>query len=223
MSSRFTFRKFLKLVHEVGSIGLTGALVVQWLMLENMPPTAELVAYETARSQMAMVAQWVLFPSLALLLVSGLLAMAWTDAYTRAGWVWLKLALGVSVFEGTLIAIQGPARNEAALAAQALAGEVDPALLGATAAAEWKSTLVILGVAAINLVVSVWRPRFTGKSTARAAADDSGEGGLEGWPALSPPGAAEASSAAWPANTAATGGERRRETPASTERQPPGW
>lgn len=175
MSSHFTTRKFLKLVHEFGSIGLTGALAVQWLMLESMPPTTDLVAYAAVRGQMALVAKWVLFPSLAAVLVSGLLAMAWTDAYLRAGWVWLKLAFGVSVFEGTLIGVQGPARKEAALAAQALAGEVDPALLGATAVQEWRSTLVILFIAVANVVISIWRPKFSKRSQkdgAAAAASD---------------------------------------------------
>jgi hypothetical protein len=153
-------RKLLKFLHTLGGIGLTGALFVQLLMLQNMPPVEALAEYATARGQMGIVAQWLLFPSLGIVLVSGLLSMAWTDAFHGAGWVWMKLALGVSVFEGTLITVQGPAKHEAALAAQALLGEVDPALLGLTASAEWKSTLVILGVAIANVVLAVWRPRF---------------------------------------------------------------
>jgi hypothetical protein len=69
------------------------------------------------------------------------------------------------VFEGTLVAIQGPARREAERAVQALAGEFDPALLGATASAEWKSSLVILGVAVANVVLAIWRPRFSRQRT----------------------------------------------------------
>jgi hypothetical protein len=185
VSSAFTARKFLKLVHEFGSIGLTGALLIQWLMLEYMPPISDLAAYTAVRVQMGEIAKWVLFPSLAAVLVSGLLAMAWTDAYLRAGWVWLKLAFGVSVFEGTLIGVQGPARKEAALAVQALAGEVDPALLGATAAQEWKSTLVILFVAVANVVISVWRPKFTSRKQAAAMAGDerAADGGSD-WPPM---------------------------------------
>jgi hypothetical protein len=162
-------RKLLKFLHTMGGIGLTGALIVQLLMLQNMPETSDLVAYATARQQMGLVAKWLLFPSLAAVLVSGLLSMAWTDAFHGAGWVWMKLALGVSVFEGTLVAIQGPARREAERAAEALAGNFDPSLLGATASSEYKSTLVILAVAVINVVLAVWRPRF-GRRAARAAA-----------------------------------------------------
>ncbi|MFK7828281.1 MAG: DUF2269 family protein [Congregibacter sp.] len=153
-------RKLLKFLHTIGSIGITGALLVQLIMLSSMPPPEALAEYATARGQMGMVAQWLLFPSLAIVLVSGLLSMAWTDAFHGQGWVWMKLALGVSVFEGTLVAIQGPAKREAALAAQALAGEVDPSLLAATANAEWKSTVVILTVALINIALAVWRPKF---------------------------------------------------------------
>lgn len=159
-------RKFLKFVHTLGSVGLTGALFVQFLMLQNMPPVEALAEYATARGQMAVVAQWLLFPSLALVLVGGLLSMAWTDAYHGAGWVWMKLVLGVTVFEGTLIAVQGPAKREAARATEALAGQFDPLLLGVTASAEYKSTLVILMVALINIVLGVWRPKFGRRKTA---------------------------------------------------------
>lgn len=154
-------RKFLKFLHTLGGIGLTGALLVQLLMLANLPPSADLVAYATARGQMGLVATWVLFPSLAVVLVSGLLSMAWTDAFHGAGWVWMKLALGVSVFEGTLITVQGPARREAELAARVLAGDADPSLLGLSTSAEFNSSLVILGVAIANVVLAVWRPRFS--------------------------------------------------------------
>jgi len=199
VSSTFTTRKFLKLVHEMGSIGMTGALAIQWLMLEYMPPIDDLTAYAAVRVQMGMVAKWVLFPSLAAVLVSGLLAMAWTDAYLRAGWVWLKLLLGVTVFEWTLLGVQGPARKEAELAARALAGEVDPTLLGATAGQEWTATLVMLLVAVANVVISIWRPKFSKRSQKdSAAASDwppmkAAEPGAGGeWPPMSttatPPG-----------------------------------
>jgi len=161
-------RKSLKFLHTMGSIGFTGALLAQGLILQNLPAVEALDAYASARILMGLIAQWILFPSLAAVLVAGLLSMAWTDAFHGAGWVWMKLALGVTVFEGTLVAIQGPARREAERAAQALAGELDPALLGATSDAEWRSTLVILFVAVINVVLATWRPKF-GRRAAKAA------------------------------------------------------
>jgi hypothetical protein len=158
-------RKSLKFVHTMGSIGFTGALLAQLLILQNLPAVESLEAYASARILMGLIAKWILFPSLAAVLVAGLLSMAWTDAFHGAGWVWMKLALGVTVFEGTLVAIQGPARREAERAAQALAGDFDPTLLGATSSAEWKSTLVILGVAIINVVLATWRPKFSRRRT----------------------------------------------------------
>ncbi len=162
-------RKFLKFMHTIGGIGLAGALLAQLVMLQNMPPVEPLEAYAAARGLMGLVAKWVLFPSLAIVLVSGLLSMAWTDAFHNAGWVWAKLALGISVFEGTLVAVQGPARREAERAAQALAGEFDPALLAATADGETLATLVVLGVAVINVVLAVWRPKFSRRQKVRVA------------------------------------------------------
>jgi len=162
-------RKLLKFFHTMGGIGLTGALLAQLVILQNLPPVESLEAYASARWQMGLVAKWVLFPSLAAVLVSGLLSMAWTDAFHGAGWVWMKLALGVSVFEGTLVAVQGPARREAELAARALAGEIDVSMLATTTSAEWKSTLVILLVAVINVVLAVWRPKFGRRRAAKAA------------------------------------------------------
>lgn len=163
-------RKLLKFIHSIGGIGLTGALVVQLVMLYNMPPVESLEAYAAARGQMGYVARWVLFPSLALVLVGGLLSMAWTDAFHGAGWVWAKLALGVSVFEGTLVAVQGPARREAERAAQALLGDFDPSLLAQTASSEWKATIVVLSVAIINVILATWRPKFSRKKEATKVA-----------------------------------------------------
>ena len=162
-------RKSLKFLHTMGSIGFTGALLAQMLILQNLPAVESLEAYAAARIQMGLIAKWILFPSLAAVLVAGLLSMAWTDAFHGAGWVWLKLALGVTVFEGTLVAIKGPARREAERVVQALAGELDPTLLGATSSAELKSTLVILGVAVINVVLATWRPKFSRRKAATAA------------------------------------------------------
>ena len=163
-------RKLLKFLHTLGSIGLTGALLIQLLMLGHLPPTELLVEYAATREQVGLVSQWVLFPAMALVLVSGLLSMAWTDAYHNAGWVWAKLALGLSVFEGTLVAIQGPARKEAAQAALALAGEFDLSLLGATTSAEFKSTMVVLVVAILNVVLAVFRPKFQRRKRRDSAA-----------------------------------------------------
>lgn len=161
-------RKFLKFAHTMGGIGLTGGLLAMIVMLWHMPETADLVSYATVRTQMALVAQWIIFPSLIVVLVGGLLAMAWNNTYINAGWVWLKLALGLSTFEGTLLAVQGPARREAERAAQALAGELEPDSLGLSASSEFNSAIIILLIAIINVVLAIWRPRFSSNRSSAA-------------------------------------------------------
>jgi hypothetical protein len=51
--------------------------------------------------------------------------------------------------------------QEAALAAKAAAGHADASLLGQALDAEWNSLWVLLAVATANVVLGVWRPRFT--------------------------------------------------------------
>ena len=154
-------RRLLKFLHSLGAIGLTGALAAQIVLLSRLPAPQSLPEYTALRGAMGALAEWVLLPSLAITLVSGLLAMSMTHAFHNAGWAWAKLALGVSMFEGTLITVQGPAQKEAELSARALAGELDPALLGQAMQAEWGSVWVVLTIAVLNVVLGVWRPRFT--------------------------------------------------------------
>ena len=119
-------RRTLKFLHTLGAIGLTGALAAQIVLLSRLPAPGSLAEYAALRGAMGALAEWILLPSLGITLVSGLLAMSMTHAFHNAGWAWLKLALGVSMFEGTLITVQGPAQKEAELSARALAGDLDP-------------------------------------------------------------------------------------------------
>lgn len=153
-------RRTLKFLHTLGAIGLTGALAAQIVLLSQLPAPESLSEYTVLRGAMGTLAEWILLPSLAITLVSGLLAMAMSPGFQNAGWAWMKLLLGVSMFEGTLITVQGPAQKEAALSAQALAGEIDPSLLGQAMQAEWNSVWVVLAIAIVNVVLGVWRPRF---------------------------------------------------------------
>ena len=58
-----------------------------------------------ARQAIAAIARYVLLPSLALVLVTGLLAIAATRGYHDAGWAWVKALLGIGVFEATLVTV----------------------------------------------------------------------------------------------------------------------
>ena len=52
-------------------------------------------------------------------------------------------------------------QDEAALSAQALAGQIDPATLAGSLGSERATLWVLLAVATVNVVLGVWRPRLT--------------------------------------------------------------
>ncbi len=169
-------RRLMKFLHTMGATGLMGAMAALLAMLSVAPPPSALSEYAVARAAMGAVATWIVLPSLALVLVSGLLAMAVTRAYLGAGWAWLKLATGVLMFEGGLVYVQGPMRWEAEQSAAALAGRVDPATLGASLGPERGTLWLLLAVATANVVLGIWRPRLVRlprPASAPAGADQS--------------------------------------------------
>lgn len=153
-------RRLLKFLHTMGSAGLLGALASLVVLLGLSPAPGALPGYAAMRGAMGGVATWVFLPSLALTLLTGLLAMAVNRAYVGAGWAWLKLATGVLMFEGGLVYIQGPMRQEAEQSARALAGRVDPATLATALPGERGTLWVLLAVATANVVLGIWRPRI---------------------------------------------------------------
>lgn len=127
-------RKILKVLHEVSAAGIIGSIAA-CLVLAARTFNSPLAEHIAARQDIADIARWVMLPSMVVVLISGLLAMAATSAYLDAVWVWIKAALGISVFEGTLVFVGHAAHQVATL---------------------W----LLMGVALINVVLSVWRPRF---------------------------------------------------------------
>jgi hypothetical protein len=166
------WRRLMKFLHTLGGVGVTGALAAMMVLLATSPPVTELAAYTTQRRAIASVSEWLLFPSLGLVIVSGLLAIGMNRAFHDVGWVWLKLLLGVSAFEGTLVAVHGPATRMAERAEAALAGQLDLDALATPIHNEWGAMTIILGVAIANIVLGVWRPRFTRLPSASASRDD---------------------------------------------------
>lgn len=155
------WRRFVKLLHEIGGIGVLGAIATMLVLIWTAPSAQEsLVQYATARHGIAMVSKYVLVPSLALVLVSGLLAIMIGNAFIDAGWVWLKAGLGIVMFEGTLITIGASARKAAEISALAAAGQADPAALAAVLRTEWGGLWLMFGLSIANIVLAVWRPRF---------------------------------------------------------------
>ena len=120
-------------------------------------PTA---SFASIRHGIALINKWLLTPSLLVVLVSGLLAIAASDTYKNAGWAWTKALLGLVTFEGTLLTIVGNGRRAAEHAASAVAGRAD-AMSQVTEAlrTEWGALWLMLGLGLVNIVLAVWRPR----------------------------------------------------------------
>lgn len=159
--SRITQSKTLKLAHVAGSTGFCAALLALLALHASLPEPGFTEEFVMLRIAMGNVAKWLLLPSTALVVVTGLFSMAASDVYKNAGWVWLKLATGILVLEGTLVYVQAPMERAARNGLLALEGEFDPSQLGATLASEWNSIWIILGVALVNVVLGVYRPKLS--------------------------------------------------------------
>jgi uncharacterized membrane protein YbhN (UPF0104 family) len=153
-------RKLLKALHEIGAVGVMGSFAA-CIVLVRTAPTHSLIAYAAARQGIASVTQWLLVPSLAVVTISGLLAIAANRAYIDAGWAWLKALLGISLFEGTLLTVAASARRAAELSALAASGKSDPQELTQVLHTEWGGLWLLLGLSLANILIAVWRPRFT--------------------------------------------------------------
>lgn len=150
-------RKALKLFHTLGACGFVGALLGYAVVLAHGPQgTAQ--SYAEMRHTINALCTYMLVPSLGLVLVSGLFSMAAHKPFLELRWVWVKAFLGISTFEGTLLVVHGRARQAAEASAEIAAGKADPAVMAELVAREWGSLAVILAIAAVNIVLGVWRP-----------------------------------------------------------------
>jgi len=154
-------RRLMKFLHTMGAIGLMGAMTCLLVLLAFTPAPTSLAEYALMRAAMGGVATWVFLPSLAVTLIAGLLSLAVNRAYHSAGWVFAKLATGILIFEWGFTAILGPMQQEMELSTRAAAGEADTATLAGTLGAERTSLWLLLGVATVNVVLGIWRPRLT--------------------------------------------------------------
>jgi hypothetical protein len=153
------YRKALKILHELGAVGVLGTLAA-CIVLVATAPRQSLAEYAAVRQCVAALTQWLLVPSLAVVLVSGLLAIAASETYINAAWPWIKAVTGISMFEGSLLTISGSARQAAELSALAAAGHPDAALLDQALRTEWGGLWIIVAVSIANIVIAVWRPRI---------------------------------------------------------------
>ena len=152
-------RRIVKILHELGAIGLTGALVCHMALLA-VAPMDSLAEYAAVRRGIEAITGWVLVPSLLIVLTSGLATMIVHHPFQNLAWVWAKALMGFPMFEGTLMAIDGMAQTAARLAEDAAGGGPhDPDLVANMVAAEWRALSLILALAIAQTIVGVWRPR----------------------------------------------------------------
>ncbi len=153
-------RRLLKFLHTLGATGMMGAMACLLAIVSLAPSPAGLAEQAAVLGAMAQIATWVFMPSLALTLIAGLLAIAVTPGYHDAGWVWVKAATGISMFEGGFAYVLGPVQGAARTSASALAGHLDPALVTKLPVAERNTLWILLVIAAANVALGVWRPRM---------------------------------------------------------------
>lgn len=162
-------RRFLKLVHELGSVGLMGAVLAHMVLsyrAEGLPP----VEYSAMRQAILAIAQYLLVPSLLLVLLSGLVAMALHRGFHDAGWAWVKLATTAVILEGTLLGVSAPATTAAEVAAEIAAGDTtNLAMLGDIVRHERGGLWVIAFLSVVNIAFAVWRPRLRRKRRGEAS------------------------------------------------------
>lgn len=151
-------KRAVKVLHTLGAVGLMGAIAANMVMVVNAPAGAlELAA---VRQSMLMVCKWLLLPSLAVVLISGLLAMVAHKPFLHQGWVLLKAVLGLAMFEGTLATVQSQAIRAAAMSQKLAEGSGDPAAMEKILSSEWGGMWTIMILSLANVVIAIWRPKL---------------------------------------------------------------
>ncbi len=159
-------RKLLKILHSLASCGLIGGLLAYMIVLLAATPGSA-AAYADMRGSIAAISNWLLLPSLAIALLSGLLAMAVHKPFLDKGWVWIKAAMGILMFKGVLTIVGAKANYAAGLSERIANGEAAPDALSVALAYEWYTLGAILALSAANVVLGVWRPALKRRAHSR--------------------------------------------------------
>lgn len=159
-------RKVLKILHTLASCGLIGGFLCYVVLLVAAPQDTA-AGYANLRWSIAVISDYILLPSLAVALVSGVLSMAVHTPFMNQGWAWIKAAMGLLMFKGVLEIIGAKAHYAAAVSERIANGEVAPDVLETALTYEWYALGVILALSIANVVLGVWRPRLQLPSRAR--------------------------------------------------------
>lgn len=157
-------RKTVKILHTVAAAGLIGGLAAYMVLLVVATPTSA-EAYAGLRTSLEVVSGYILVPSLAIGLLSGLVSMLVHSPFLDKGWVWFKALLGILMFKGVLT-IDSAKADYAATVSQQIADGTAPAdALQSLLGLEWWTCVAVMAVAIANVVLGVWRPnRFMPRS-----------------------------------------------------------
>ncbi len=152
--------KTLKFLHTLAACGIIGGIGCHMILLIFAPQETP-AAYADMRQSISAISNYVLVPSLAIVLISGLLSMAVHTPFLNRGWAWLKAGMGFFMFKAVLT-IVGVTANQAADIAQRIEeGEPAEALLQAAIFNEWAFLIFVMILSVANVVLGVWRPRFS--------------------------------------------------------------
>lgn len=152
-------RIILKILHTLSASGLIGGLAAMMIVLA-LSPQGSPETYADMRQTLASIARYALMPSLGVALVTGLLAMIVHSPFLDKDWVWIKALLGVSMFEGVLVVIEGRARAAARLAREIAEGGAPTEAFASAIRMEWAALGVVMALSIANVVLGVWRPRI---------------------------------------------------------------
>jgi hypothetical protein len=152
-------RKISKILHTIAACGLIGGLACYMLLLVVAPheTTAD---YADLREAIAKVSNYLLVPSLALALVTGLFSMAIHYPFQDKGWAWAKAAMGILMFKGVLTIVSAKAGYAAEVSREIAEGTAPPDALASLINLEWGTLWVVMALSIANVVLGVWRPRL---------------------------------------------------------------
>jgi hypothetical protein len=178
-------RKPLKFIHTVATAVLVGALALQLVIAyrHGSALASGDAAIAGTRLLMADVARWITTPSMAVVVVSGLLLMGLNGTFNSAGWVWAKALIGLLLVKGVITLVDPAAREIATMVVTgAAAGDAQaPAELARMARMERGGAWVALLLCLAAIAFGVWRPRFSlaGRRASPATSAVGGDGAGE--------------------------------------------
>lgn len=165
------FRHLIKIVHLLALAGFVGGLAAT-LLLSDFADDAPPSLLAALRMSVASLGESLVVPSLVLMVVSGMLLVVARPQLVRARWLWAKALLTVVIAVIALGIVQPAITRAAVLAAEGALGTPTLNEMSAAFTAERVGSVVVLLLAAVAVVLAVWRPRLGQSPHAQALRDE---------------------------------------------------